>query len=434
MKGKGKKAAIYTLGCKANQADSDRLADDFVRAGFEVVGYREPADLYIVNTCTVTAKAAYQSRQAVRRFIRKNPGAEVMVMGCDVEVEGEVLEAIEGVSLVVGNSEKDNIPLSLRGAKLRSNPVHMLSFPQKRDDRCDVLAMTQRSRPFLKIQDGCENFCAYCIVPYVRGGLKSLPPDAVVSAIKGFHQQGFYEVVLTGIHIGAYGRDLEGGRCLTWLLEKILNETGIRRLRLSSIEPDEIGPQLIDLVSKSGGRICPHLHIPLQSGCDSTLRRMNRRYTSAQYERCIHDVKSRIPEINIGADVMTGFPGESDEEFQSAYRFIESLPVTYLHVFSYSDRKGTQSFRMPGKVGEEIKRARTTRLRMLSSDKRTEYLRSCLGREVTVVFDRNKVNDYWKGVSENYISVLTKDRDRMKNHHRVRLVDIHQENMIGEII
>jgi len=450
------RVAIYTLGCKVNQADSDKIARELSVAGFEVVKGSELAEIYIINTCTVTSKAAYQSRQAVRRFIKKNPNAKIYVLGCDVEFEKDVLEKIEGVTAVFGNEERGEFLSFLRRQESRLKtmdprvtcPPSFNTYNKWRKPEDDVkkpwndnaVRSTQyavRARPFIKIQDGCENFCTYCIVPYMRGKIKSETPENVIKEIQSFHTQGFYEVVLTGIHIGKYGQDLRNEN-LVGLLRLILDKTDISRIRLSSIDPDEIGLDLIELIKNSNGRICPHLHIPLQSGCNETLKRMERKYLTEDYERCLCKIKEEMPDIAIGADVITGFPNETDEEFDETRAFIEKMPITYLHVFSYSDREGTKAFDMKDKVAENVKKERTRVLRSISEQKRKEYLRSSLEKHVNVVFDRHKVivddEEYWKGVSDNYINVLVEKRDFIDNHYRVKLIDILDENMVGRVI
>lgn len=424
-----KKVYIYTLGCKANQADSDRLVKEFLVSGCEIVDVPEEADISIVNTCTVTSKAAYQSRQAIRRVVKKNPRAKVIAVGCDAEYEKTALKKIAGVSEV---TSLQAILSSLRALAKQSSErdAGWIALPSASSG---LLTKTARSRPFLKIQDGCESFCSYCIIPYVRGKLWSMPADDVIREIKAISSNGFYEVVLTGIHIGRYGMEMGGNFTLTDLLARILNETNISRIRLGSIEPDELSTRLIEFIRDSRGAICPHLHIPLQSGCDATLERMKRRYRTDDYRRVVEFVMSVIPKAAIGADIMTGFPGENESEAEATYRFIESLPLAYLHVFSYSDRCGTSAERLGPKVPEAVKRERTAALRMLSTVKRTAYLKANLGKEVTVVFDRLKKGAFWKGVSENYITVLVEGDIEQKNHHRVWLADIIGESMIGRI-
>ncbi len=414
-----KKVSIYTLGCKANQADSDTLGLRLARAGCTIVSYKERADFYIINTCTVTSKAAYQSRQVIRRLIRREPPAEVVVMGCDVEAEREVLEKIEGVSLLVGREEVDKI-------------VDFITKDEGGGTKDENSSITEfkRARPFVRIQDGCENFCSYCIVPYVRGPLKSFPIDTIVDDIERWSKAGYYEVVLTGIHIGKYGVDLKGQESLTLLLKEVLSRTTIPRLRLSSIESDELSDELIKLIAESD-RICPHLHIPLQSGSDATLKRMNRGYTTTDYRSCINKVVDAIPNVTVGADLITGFPGETEEEYLETCRFVESLPLTYLHVFPYSDREGTKAYQMTDKIHDSIKRTRSAKLRDISQMKRAAYLEKNIGSTVAVVYDRKKIGEYWKGVSENYIQVLVKDRSVDLNHETVRLERVSGDQMHG---
>jgi threonylcarbamoyladenosine tRNA methylthiotransferase MtaB len=319
---------------------------------------------------------------------------------------------------VVGTRDREKILLSLQRSEEK------ISTPK---------ITTNRARPFVRIQDGCENYCSYCIVPYTRGKLQSVPEKDVVEAIRRISDQGYYEVVLTGIHIGAYGKEPGGKGTLPGLLQKLLLETGISRIRLSSIDPDEIDDTFIRLIAESNGRIAPHLHIPLQSGCDTTLKRMKRKYSTKLYLETVNALRKSLPDIAIGADVITGFIGENDEEFKTTYNFIKDLPVTYLHVFTYSDRKGTEAFLLPEKVDEAVKKERAKRLRELSTDKRIRYLKSNIGKAVTVVFDKKKTNGYWKGVSENYITVLVEQIDNKASHHQVRLQKVAGETIIGSI-
>jgi len=415
---KRERIAIHTLGCKANQADSDTLGISLTKTGCTIVSSKETADFYIINTCTVTSKAAYQSRQMIRRIIRREPNAMIIVMGCDVEAERNVIEKIEGVSLVVGRKEVDKVVgfITKDEPGLKANGSSIAEF--------------KRARPFVRIQDGCENFCSYCIVPYVRGPLKSVSVDEIVDGVERWSKAGYCEVVLTGIHIGKYGIDLNDEQTLAILLKEILARTTIPRLRLSSIEPDELSNELIELIAGSD-RICPHLHIPLQSGSDATLKRMKRGYTTADYRSCINRVLDAIPNVTVGADLITGFPGEDDTEYQETHDFVESLPITYLHVFSYSDREGTEAYRMTDKIHDSIKRSRTNELREISRQKRIDYLKNHIGKSATVVFDRKKIGEYWKGVSENYIQVLVKDRNVNLNCEIVHLERVNGEQMYG---
>lgn len=446
---KNTKIAIYTLGCRANQADSDALLLKLVQNGFQIAGKNERPDVQIINTCTVTGKASYQSRQAVRRAIKLNPDAMNIVTGCDVEIERKVLESINGVDFVVGVDNIMNIVDILNGSKrqeaggkndVEDNPVSGFLLP----------ASIKRSRPFIKIQDGCENNCSYCIVPRARGKYRSQEPEAVIDAIKQFCKQGFYEVVLTGIHIGKYGADfavpakkgVQIGSCfrrddmelsLTTLIRGILYETEIGRIRLSSIEPDEVTDDLIKLIESSSGRICHHLHIPMQSGSDTVLQRMNRGYNAAQYKAVLEKVAGTVLDIAIGLDVITGFPGETEEEFEETYNFIKLLPVSYLHVFSYSDRSGTDASQMKNKIREIVKKERTKLLRELSVMKRESYLKKYIGKNKLVVFDSAKNIGYRTGVADNFIKVKVDSKTDVR-HADILLTRIEGETMRGELI
>ena len=410
---------ISTLGCKANQADSDSIASFISFVGGLVVKVADEADIAIVNTCAVTSKASYQSRQMIRRLTKK--GIRVIVIGCDVRYEKDAISVLEGVEAF------ENIDETFR---------YISSLVKEDKDRDKRPKGPSRARPFLKIQNGCDSFCSYCIVPYLRGAPSSLPPHEVIEKIKGFEEDGFYEVVLTGIHIGRYGRDM--GLNLASLLRSILCETNIPRIRLSSIEPDEVTDEILEIISSSGGRICPHLHIPLQSGSDKILRLMNRRYTSQDFYSLIHRITERLPSVSIGTDIITGFPGETEKELKETYDMIEQLPISYLHVFTFSPRRGTLAERLPDQVPERIRKERTLLFRSLSRRKRIEYLSRRVGGIADVVFDLAKGDTSKrarKGVSEDYITVLVKDHGGpLENHALVRLEEISGECVLGSIL
>lgn len=418
------KVAIYTLGCKANQADSDEFALDLQAVGLDVVSHKQPADVYIVNTCTVTAKAAYQSRQAVRRLMKKYPGSLVVVAGCDVENEKKIFEEMKGGLIVVPSRAKSDLA-GIISKRLRLRPEEKETVGEY---------FSSRSRPFVKIQDGCENYCSYCIVPFVRGPLKSAGIKAITDKVEKISRKNFHEIVLTGIHIGHYGKDFGKKTDLSTLIEDLLKKTTIGRIRLSSLEPDELNKKLIKLVAQSHGRICPHFHVPLQSGCDTVLKRMNRRYTTEEYFNLISDIRSQLPNCSIGADVITGFPGETDREFEKTRSFIETLPITYLHVFSYSDRPQTAAFGMSDKVDEGTKKRRTSVLRGLSREKRTGFLKKRIGGKARVVFDNGRFQNCYKGISEDYINVMTETKTGKKPVYEVTLNSIDGESMTGDVI
>jgi threonylcarbamoyladenosine tRNA methylthiotransferase MtaB len=461
------KFKISTLGCKVNQAESEAIAGRLAEAHWTPAGPGETADLCIVNTCAVTQRAGMQSRQAVRRAIQDHPTACVAVTGCYAQTDPQALGKIKGIACLIDQEDKLRLPEILSacsGAEcsLRERlPASMASrqnaapteiagpaapslptplakgaggisdsplsdrFPLSgKGDRgilrspaspaggipkiAPVLSSAgARTRPFLKIQDGCDAFCAYCIVPYARGTSRSAAFRAVLDGVSRLADQGFQEVVLTGIHLGAYGRDLKPRTGLAELLHAILKRPDPIRIRLSSIEPLELTDAIIDLAAGSE-RICPHVHIPLQSGDAQVLKRMGRPYPPERFSDRIVQIHRRLPEAAIGTDVLVGFPGETDAAFETTYAFIEALPLTYLHVFPFSARPGTAAFGLGDRVPAEHIRTRCSRLRQLGSRKRLAFHRRFIGRSLRVLTEsrRDPQTGLLKGVSSNYLPVL----------------------------
>ena len=424
---------IKTLGCKVNQCESEAIQSALLESdqGFACDANGD-ADVVIVNTCTVTRKAAMQSRQAVRQAIRANPGARIVVTGCHAQVASEELAAIEGVDLVIGNKEKHR--LSGRILEAMPESVDNLARVQCPDiegvDQFEILpsiAHGGRTRPFLKIQDGCNAFCTYCIVPYARGRSRSLPVAQVLDQIESLGKMGYREVVLTGIHIGYYGADLNPAVNLHDLLCRIRDAGFIDRVRVSSIEPAELSDNIIELAAADenvSGRLCPHFHIPLQSGDDGILKRMHRPYTRDDFHALIHRIIDRIPEAAIGVDTLIGFPGETDDAFQNTYDLIESLPVAYLHVFPFSARQGTPAFNYPDQVATQTIKHRCEKMRRLGDQKRRAFYRRHVGKSMIVLVEetRDKHSGRLKGLTGNYIPVLIDGPDRLGN--TFQLVDI----------
>ena len=402
------KIGLATLGCKVNQCDSAALTRDLRSAGFEPVPFSAFADVYIINTCTVTAYADFQARQLIRRALRVNPRAHIVVTGCYAQTRAGELADIEGVTLVVGNDQKNRIP------ELLKQPVH----ESRRISVGDIFRQTAlveapnegisgRTRAFFKIQDGCDAFCSYCIVPFARGKSRSLPFESVLGGIQNFVAQGYREIVLTGIHLGQYGQDLRPPKDLAGILQIILGRNPDVRFRLSSIEPHEISDQLLDLFGIHAN-LCPHLHIPLQSGDDGILKMMKRNYDSAFFRFLIEKVTRAVADIAIGIDVMVGFPGEGEKEFSSTVRLLEDMPLAYLHVFPYSERPGTAALALEPKVPEKVKKERAAYLREISTKKREIFSRRFLERTLPVLVEqtRDKKTGMAKGFTHNYLPVL----------------------------
>ena len=401
-----KRFRILTFGCKVNQYESAYLEESLLGAGWRRADRGGTADAVVVNTCMVTGRASYQSRQAIRKQIRENPEAVIVATGCYAQVSPQELAAIEGVDIVAGNSFKGRLP----GLVLEARPAKaaaVLHEPLGRDTPFDALPVRGRpgrTRALLKIQDGCSAFCSYCIVPHARGRPRSLPVEAVVEALKGFSRAGFLEAVLTGIHLGRYGVDLGPGSDLKALLRRILREGIPLRIRLSSLEPDEVDRELVE-VAASDPRVCNHFHLAMQSGDDRVLERMKRSYTAAAFADVVRTVRRRIPGAAVGADVLVGFPGESREAFERTRELIGALPLTYLHVFRYSPRPGTPAARFQDPVPQAEAKERAAVLRALGREKRRAFFRSCLG-EVHPVLVEAVVpggSGVASGLSDNYI-------------------------------
>jgi threonylcarbamoyladenosine tRNA methylthiotransferase MtaB len=407
-----KTVSIATLGCKVNQFESEALMLSLEEQGYQVVPFGEPADITIINTCTVTHRADFQCRQTIRRASRLNPKTRVVVTGCYAQVDAERLASIEGVACVVGNADKARLAELLPRMERSETPAVQVSDIGKEVHfrETPLLVFHRHTRAFLKIQDGCNAFCAYCIVPHARGRSRSLPVDPVMTRLNTLRSRGFKEVVLTGIHLGAYGLDLDPAASLERLLEHIEAGETSDRIRLTSVEPGDFSPGLIDRISRSR-KICPHLHVPIQSGDDGILGRMNRPYNRGFLTGVLVELHDRIPLLCLGADVIAGFPGESDEAFRRTYGLIEELPLSYLHVFPFSPRKGTAAATLPGAVPDSVTRERTEALRDLGKRKRLAYYSRFLHRELDVLVEnrREKRTGRWKGLSRNYLPVVIKD-------------------------
>ncbi|MEW6077737.1 MAG: tRNA (N(6)-L-threonylcarbamoyladenosine(37)-C(2))-methylthiotransferase MtaB [Thermodesulfobacteriota bacterium] len=404
--------SIVTLGCKVNQFESDALTGLLTAAGWRQVTGNAPADLCIVNTCTVTGRSAGQSRQLLRHFRRENPGAFIIATGCYATVAGGEVRDLECVDCVVSHDAKHKIPEI--AARLRSLPEPIPTESVTGGSSADMFSCFaaapftgSRARPVLKIQDGCNAFCSYCIVPHARGRSVSMPPDDVLAAVRRFSSAGYPEVVLTGIHLGAYGLDLMPPHSLYRLLATITETGAIGRVRLSSLEPRELTNDILDLAARSG-RICAHFHLPLQSGSDAVLKRMNRPYTAAFFKERVAAVKTIIPEAAIGVDVLCGFPGEGDSEFAETVALLNDLPVSYLHVFPFSSRPGTPAAGFPDPVPPAVISERCRVLRRMSADFRERFSRQQKGRtEIIRIEDqRDRVTGLLKGVTANYLTVL----------------------------
>ncbi|CCO07881.1 tRNA (N(6)-L-threonylcarbamoyladenosine(37)-C(2))-methylthiotransferase MtaB [Desulforamulus hydrothermalis] len=422
-----KTAAIYTLGCKVNQYESAAMADLFRRAGYRVVDFEQPADVYIINTCTVTHLGDRKSRQMIRRAAKQNPAAVIAVTGCYAQTSpGEVLE-IPGVNLVVGTADKSRIVQLVEEYAGRTAPVQAVADVMAKDcfDELPVPTEQGKSRAFLKIQEGCNSFCAYCIIPYARGPVRSRLPENVVRSATQLIQQGYQEIVLTGIHIGAYGQDLADPRInLGWLVERLARLPGLTRLRLGSVEPHDINQQLITAVANHPN-ICRHLHIPLQSGDDQILAGMQRRYTAGQFLELIDHIKQTIAGVAITSDVIVGFPGETEAHFQNTMQTVSRAAFASIHVFKYSPRKGTPAAAMPDQVPPAVKEDRSKRLIALGQRLAHDFAVRQVGKNLAVLVEQpcEKLTGFYEGHSDNYLKVVFPADESLRG----KIVTVHIE-------
>ncbi len=412
-----KKVAFCSLGCKVNQYETNAMAQKFIERGYEVVEFDEYADVYIVNTCTVTNVADRKSRQMLRRAKEINKDATLVACGCYAQVAKEELKKIPEIDLIIGNNEKNDIiqivenHIAQKGAEdLVSDVMYKLDYVE-----LGTTTYTEKTRAVIKVQDGCDRFCSYCLIPYARGHIRSRKIENVIEEIKKVVEEGINEVVITGIHIASYGRDFKGENIgLIDLLEEINKIQGLHRIRLGSIEPTIITDEFVERLSKLD-KICDHFHLSLQSGCTETLKRMNRRYTTEEFRDVTKRLRSKFPNAALTTDIIVGFPGETDEEFNTTYEFLKEIAFYKMHIFKYSQRKGTKAAVMPNQVDGKIKEERSKKLIELSNENEYNYNKKYIGKQVEVLFEERE-GEYLKGHTTNYIVVKHKtDKDDLIN-------------------
>jgi len=402
--------SIATLGCKVNQCESAAIAQKLAVQGLTVVPFNENADVCIINTCTVTAKTDYQSRQLISRAVRKNPGARILVTGCYAQRAPQELASLPGVTHVIGNTEKELIAdIIIQPEENQKTIITGNIRGEKKISPLGASAFPEHTRAFLKIQDGCDSFCSYCIIPYTRGSSRSLPLEETLSRIASLAANGYREIVLTGIHLGLWGRDLSPKTSLTALVEEISKKRLVERLRISSLEPHELTGEMITLIGDSA-IVCPHLHLSLQSGNDRILGLMRRNYQTAFFRELVRKLCDSIPGIAVGIDVIVGFPGETEAEFAETLALIEELTLAYLHVFPFSSRPGTSAAKMEGAVSEPEKKRRVQLLREAGAKKRHAFACRFIGKPLHILIEgrKGKKTGFATGFSENYIPVAVR--------------------------
>lgn len=421
------KIGFCTLGCKVNQYETEAIKEIFINNGWETGEFSEICDAYVINTCTVTHLSDRKSRQMIRRAYSKNKNAVIAVMGCFSQMSPKEAEKIEGVSIVIGTKNKLKA-YELISKKAKENIVTPVDKEDYED--MEITLFESKTRAIIKAQDGCNNFCSYCIIPYARGRIRSRNPENIYNECLRLSENGFLEIVLAGIHICSYGKDLEDYDLLK-LLKKIHEIEGIKRIRLSSIEPNAFTDEFIYAL-KSLPKVCHHFHISLQSGCDETLKRMNRKYDSLFYKNICDKLLKEFPDSAITTDLIVGFPGETDEEFDKTVKFINSIPFYQIHTFKYSKREGTKAALMENQIAPEIKEKRSKEVIKISSLKQREFEERHLGKEVEILVESISKDGFYMGHTKNYLPVYIKSVENLKDKIiKVKITNYENNMLIG---
>lgn len=433
------KIAFYTLGCKVNQADTASMENLFLRSGHQLVNFDGEADVYIINTCVVTNTGQRKSRQTIHRAIRKNPNALIVVTGCYPQTAAEEVKAIAGVDMIIGNQDRAQI-VQLVEERLAHRQTDTLDAVHKLTASTAFEEMaagdiTDKTRAFLKIQEGCNQFCTYCIIPYARGPLRSRSLESIRTETQRLISAGFKEIVLIGIHLGCYGKENPDGPTLYDAVKTVLDVPGVQRLRLGSLESVEVEPRLLTLMQEDA-RFCRHLHLPLQSGCDKVLQAMHRPYTTAKFKTLLADIKTKVPDIAITTDVIVGFPGETEADFETTCKFAESCGFSKMHIFPFSARKGTPAEKFAGAVTEAVKKERADILGRIDETMHKAFLQAMVGQNAEVLFEQPAGKDYFEGLTGNYQRVFVKSGGRNLGGEilPVKITAFDGEKLLGEII
>lgn len=446
---KQKTVAFCTLGCKVNQYETNAMMQNFIQAGYEIVEFEEKADIYVINTCTVTNMADKKSRQMLRRVKEINPDSILVAVGCYAQVAKEKLEEIPEINLILGVNEKNEIVEYVEETMLEKSKIEKVSDVAKQEEFVEFgpITYTEKTRAVIKVQDGCNQFCSYCIIPYARGRIRSRRPEWVMAEITRIAEKGIKEVVLTGIHLASYGKDFAKNIVadisndfeyetdkkeflLIDLLEEIQTIEGIERIRLGSLEPTLITGDFVKRLSKLS-KICDQFHLSLQSGCDETLKRMNRKYTTAEFESGVELLRKAYPEVHLTTDIIVGFPGETKGEFQKTYEFLKRIKFYKMHIFKYSPRSGTVAAKMPNQIAGNIKEERSNQLIELSDYNEEMYQKQYIGKQVEVLLE-DREGDYIKGHTTNYMVVKVETQEELENTiQRIKITSIDNIELVG---
>ena len=431
-----KKVAFYTLGCKVNQYETEAMLELFEKEGYEKAETEDYADVYVINTCTVTHMSDRKSRQYIRRMKKKNPDAIIAVVGCYSQVSPEEILSIDEVNLVMGTNDRKKIVEEVKkiDASRKVSTVDDI-MKVKAFEEIEINKTNGKTRAFMKIQDGCDRYCSYCIIPYARGRVRSRDLESIVKEVENLASNGYKEVVLTGIHVASYGKDIKDSDIkLLDVIKQINDIEGIERIRLSSVEPILFTDEFVEAVSTMD-KVCPHYHLSLQSGCDETLKRMKRRYTTEEYKAIVDRLRAAIPNVSITTDVIVGFPGETNEEFDKTYEFLKDIELTHMHVFKYSPRKGTPAATMENQVDPSTKHDRSEKLLQLNEENFNKFGQKMLDKEFNVLFEQKVGDNKYEGLTENYVKVIVEiDNDISEQILKVKIKDVKNEFLEGILV
>lgn len=432
------KVAFSTLGCRVNQYESEAMIEKFIKEGYEVTPYDSFADVYVINTCTVTNMGDKKSRQMIGRARRQNEEAIIAVVGCYSQIAPEEVAKIDGVDIVLGTRNKGDIIYWVnRAREEKSQQVEVNDVLRNQAfEELNIEEYQGRTRAFIKIQDGCNRFCSYCLIPYARGAVCSKAPEKIIEEVKELASNGFKEIILSGIHTASYGIDLKENITLVDIMERVNEIDGIERIRIGSIDPtffsDEVVERIIGLK-----KMCPHFHLSLQSGCDATLKRMNRHYTAEEYKFVVNRLRERIPDVSITTDIIVGFPGETEEEFLTTYEFLKDIKLSKMHIFKFSPRKGTKAATMGNQVEGPAKEERSNILLKLNKNLEAEFMNKFIGREMMVLYEQkvNNESNMFEGYTPNYIKVFSESMADIEGLIRLtQLKETEEEFINGAIL
>ncbi|MCB2288778.1 tRNA (N(6)-L-threonylcarbamoyladenosine(37)-C(2))-methylthiotransferase MtaB [Clostridium sp. CS001] len=431
------KVAFATLGCRVNQYESEAMTEKFIREGYEISDFDGFSDVYVINTCTVTNMGDKKSRQMIGRARRNNENAIIAVVGCYAQIATQEVSDIQGVDVVLGSRNKGDIVYWVNRSREEKKQVVEVSdvLKNKVFEDLNINEYQDRTRAFLKIQDGCNRFCSYCLIPYARGAVCSKTPEKIISEVKELAANGFKEILLSGIHIASFGLDLEGNWDLVKILEEVDKVPGIERIRIGSIDPTFFTEGVIEKIM-SLKKLCPHFHLSLQSGCNETLKRMNRRYTAEEYKTVVDNLRQNINGVSITTDIIVGFPGETQEEFDETYAFLKDIELSKMHIFKYSPRKGTKAAQIKEQIQGNIKEERSHKLIELNNTLEKKYMDRFTNSCMKVLYEQ-KVSgsaDEFEGYTDNYIKVISKATRNIEGElHMTNLVKCQDNHIIGEV-